>query len=337
MVFRADSVRFEACATLPGRRATPSCASAAGSRPTTPTRRRQRGPSRLPPAPARSRVRQVRSASSAATPTSGCAWPCPSAFFAVDFLVVFAGAFFAAAFFAVRLARRRATGLRAGAGQAGLERGHEVEHLGRLLGRGRRDDLLARGLALDQREHLFAVLVVVLLGIELARERVDELARHLELALARLGLRVDQLAVDARAPRRRSAWSRGRACRRSAGWRPAPPSSGARSGPTATLFSSSITLRRAGGRPSPRPCRARGSRAARSTRGRSRRGRRSPRSRSAAGLRLERGELVVVEHHVVAVLELVALHDLVVGHLFAGLLRHPAVADAARRCRPRAG
>src|SRR3954469_13255537 len=53
--------------------------------------------------------------------------------------------------------------------EAGLEGGHEVGHgLLRLLARGLHRDLLARGLALDEREDLLAVGVVVLVGLEVA-------------------------------------------------------------------------------------------------------------------------------------------------------------------------
>ena len=47
-------------------------------------------------------------------------------------------------------------------------------------------DLLAVGLALDQLEHLLAVLVVVLRGLEVRRQRVDQLLGHLELAVGGL-------------------------------------------------------------------------------------------------------------------------------------------------------
>ena len=52
-----------------------------------------------------------------------------------------------------------------------------------LLGRRLHGDLLARRLALDQREHLLAVGVAVLLGLEVPGERVDQLPCDLELAL----------------------------------------------------------------------------------------------------------------------------------------------------------
>ena len=177
-----------------------------------------------------------------------------------------------------RTARRL---LRAGAGQAGFERGHEVEHLGRLLRRGRGDDLLAGGLAVDQRQHLVAVLVVVLLGVEVPRQRLHELARHVELAFGRRGSGLGHrpLAARARAPRRRSASSPGTARRRPAGSPPALPSTAARTGRSPPCSPPS-SRRRGAGRPWRSPGRARGSRAARSRRGRSRRGRRSPRSRS---------------------------------------------------------
>ena len=48
----------------------------------------------------------------------------------------------------------------------------------------------------------------------------------------------------------------------------------------------------------------------------------------AGRLRLERGDLLGLDHHVLAGLELVALHDPVVRDLFARLLRHPPQADA---------
>jgi hypothetical protein len=55
-----------------------------------------------------------------------------------------------------------------------------------LLGRPR---LLALGLALDHVEHRVAVLVLALRGVEVLVQRRDELARHLDLAVARLALR----------------------------------------------------------------------------------------------------------------------------------------------------
>src|SRR5918912_1348140 len=57
--------------------------------------------------------------------------------------------------------------------EARLEGGHEVGHrlLG-LLARGLHGDLLAGGLALDEREDLLAVRVAVLVGLELARQRL---------------------------------------------------------------------------------------------------------------------------------------------------------------------
>src|SRR3954449_9321638 len=45
--------------------------------------------------------------------------------------------------------------------QARLQRGHQVRHPSGLLGLGLDGDLLAGGLALDQLEHLVAVLVLV--------------------------------------------------------------------------------------------------------------------------------------------------------------------------------
>ena len=73
-------------------------------------------------------------------------------------------------------------------GEALLEGGHQVGGLGRLgLVGGRADDLLARGLVLEHLEQLLAVLVAVLVGLEVGGERLDQLLRHVELAL--LGLR----------------------------------------------------------------------------------------------------------------------------------------------------
>ena len=63
-------------------------------------------------------------------------------------------------------------------GEAGLERGHQVRDLGRSGRLGRGGDLLAGRLALDQLEHLLAVLVAVARGVEVGGEGVDELAGH---------------------------------------------------------------------------------------------------------------------------------------------------------------
>ena len=49
-------------------------------------------------------------------------------------------------------------------------------------------DLLALGLALDQVEHALAVRVLVLRGLEVARQRVDELLGHGQLLLGRLAV-----------------------------------------------------------------------------------------------------------------------------------------------------
>src|SRR3712207_8603488 len=63
----------------------------------------------------------------------------------------------------------------------------------------------ARRLALDQLEHLLAVLVVVAGRIEVRRQRVDQLLGHLELAvggLELLGLRqVVEVVVDRKSTR----------------------------------------------------------------------------------------------------------------------------------------
>src|SRR5437016_2607131 len=76
-------------------------------------------------------------------------------------------------------------------GEALLQRVHEIDHLaarplGGLLG----DDLLALGLSLQKREDLLAIVVPVLSGVEVCGERIDQLLRHLQLAFARLRVRV---------------------------------------------------------------------------------------------------------------------------------------------------
>src|SRR5436190_16951642 len=78
-------------------------------------------------------------------------------------------------------------------GEALLQGLHEVDDLpARLLRRLLGDDLLALRLALEQRQHLLAVVVLVLLDVEVRRQRSDQLLGHLQLALARLGPRVRQ-------------------------------------------------------------------------------------------------------------------------------------------------
>src|SRR4051812_35777032 len=74
--------------------------------------------------------------------------------------------------------------------EAGLQRGHEVGHrlLG-LLGGWLHGDVLALRLALDELENLLAVRVAVLLRVERARQRVDELLGDLELARVDLDVR----------------------------------------------------------------------------------------------------------------------------------------------------
>src|SRR5262249_54462982 len=66
--------------------------------------------------------------------------------------------------------------------EACLERGHQIRRGLRLLGLRLDRDLLAGGLALDQVEHAFAVLVVVPARVELGRQRRDQLLGHLQLA-----------------------------------------------------------------------------------------------------------------------------------------------------------
>ena len=83
-----------------------------------------------------------------------------------------------------RLGGRVARAGRLGVANAGLQRGHEVDHL--VLGRrgGRGHELLAGRLAVDQVEHLVAVAVLVALGLERLGERLDQLAGHGQLAVA---------------------------------------------------------------------------------------------------------------------------------------------------------
>ena len=64
-----------------------------------------------------------------------------------------------------------------------LERGHQIDDLLGLGRRGRGHELLAVGLALDHVEHGLAVGVVELLGHELAVERLDQLTGHRQLLL----------------------------------------------------------------------------------------------------------------------------------------------------------
>ena len=132
------------------------------------------------------------------------------------------GCFFSRLAVAVALDRR----------EARLERGHEVGHLLGLRRLGLHGDLLAGGLALDQLEHLLAVLVLVLLGLEVRRERVDQLLGHLQLAVGDLEVLGLGQVVDlarARRPRRRRPSSPSSARGRTPGGSPrAAPWSGSR-------------------------------------------------------------------------------------------------------------
>src|SRR5207253_2696611 len=75
----------------------------------------------------------------------------------------------------------------AGRGEALRQRVHQVDHLApRLLLGGLGDDLLPFRLALEKREDLLAEGVLVLLGIEVRRQRLHELLGHLQLLLTRL-------------------------------------------------------------------------------------------------------------------------------------------------------
>ena len=158
-VFRADSVRFEACATFRGtplsgdgeaelcecgwleaEHSTVDGRAAVSSPPSTAT----------PARPRLQRERRSRTGGVDATPTSGRASPAPL----LRRRLLRPAPSWPACLLRracrarrLRLARcRRHCLLRPRTGQARLERGHEVEHLGRLLGRGWRDDLLARRL-----------------------------------------------------------------------------------------------------------------------------------------------------------------------------------------------
>ena len=144
-------------------------------------------------------------------------------------------------------------------------------------------DLLALRLALDQVEHLLAVGVAVLLRLEVAGERVDQLLGDVELALGRLDL--GRLARSRRggragALRRRRSSSPSRARRPSGAARRAAPWSGSRRARSPPCRSRA-SPRAAAGRASRRPGRGRGSRGGRRRSGRSGRARRSPRSRSS--------------------------------------------------------
>src|SRR5580704_7089545 len=75
---------------------------------------------------------------------------------------------------------------------AGVERLHQVDDLGGRLRRLLDHDLVALALLLDQRLDLFAVRVVVALGVPVGLHRLDEQLRHGELAVADL-VRVGQL------------------------------------------------------------------------------------------------------------------------------------------------
>src|SRR3712207_8694515 len=66
---------------------------------------------------------------------------------------------------------------------AGLQRRHEVDHLGRLGRRSHLDDLLARRLALDQLEHLVAVRVPVLLGLDRKSTRLNSSHANISYAV----------------------------------------------------------------------------------------------------------------------------------------------------------
>src|SRR4051812_34937438 len=65
---------------------------------------------------------------------------------------------------------------------AGFERRHQVVAVLRLLLL-EQIYLLARGLALDQVEHRLAIGVLVVLGVVVQLKRIDELVRHVDLAL----------------------------------------------------------------------------------------------------------------------------------------------------------
>src|SRR5262245_11339933 len=72
-----------------------------------------------------------------------------------------------------RRRRRMALARRLGRLDAGLQRRHQVDDLRLLGGHLGHLELLAGGLLLDQVEDLLAVVVVVLVGGELIRQRVD--------------------------------------------------------------------------------------------------------------------------------------------------------------------
>ncbi len=193
-------------------------------------------------------------------------------------------------------------------------------------------DLLARRLALDQVEHPLAVLVVVLRGIELARQRVDQLLGHRQLAVGRLAPRRPHRARRGgpeSAPRRRTASSlsvstspRWGAARTAAAWSAARP---CRCRPCPTRASH----RAAAGRPSRHRRSGPGSRSGRSRSGRSRPGRRTPRCRSSSSPSGPAPRAPRADRHVAVGRELVALDDLLVGDFLARRGIDPLLADAS--------
>ena len=107
----------------------------------------------------------------------------------------------------------------AGLVEAALQRLAEVDHVGRPLGRLLGDDLLAGFLGLDPVAQLLDVGVLVLLRIPVARQRVEQLHRHLAApsAPASTGATAARRSPGGAPPRRRSASSTSPARRRAGG------------------------------------------------------------------------------------------------------------------------
>ena len=102
-------------------------------------------------------------------------------------------------------------------GDAGVERLHEVDHLGRGLDV-LQHDLVALALLLNEGLDLLAVRVVEPLGVPVALHGLDEQLGHRQLAVGHVAGLGELEVRPGRAPRRRSTWCAGPARRPRAGW-----------------------------------------------------------------------------------------------------------------------